>query len=112
MFYSYFTFLTYSIKKRVLSNSEVLIKDIDIEFRYWIDIDSILNQNEPIPVIMGDFNATGVKKRCNYDTSKNEQVQIDSVTETHSFEQIIYESTHILFNYSSCVEFTSTTNHI
>ena len=63
LFYSYFTFLTYSIKRRVLSNSEVLIKDIDIEFRYWIDIDSILNQNEPIPVIMGDFNATGVKKK-------------------------------------------------
>ena len=36
--------------------------------------------------------------------SNKEGVQRDSVTSTHGIEQLIYEPTHILFNYSSCID--------
>ena len=41
---------------------------------------------------------------CKYDISKNEGVQIDSVTSTHGLEQLISEPTHILSNSSSCID--------
>ena len=37
-------------------------------------------------------------------TSKNEGIQIDSVTSTNGLEQLIYERTHILANCSSCTD--------
>ena len=52
---------------------------------------------------MGDFNARS-SKWCKYDISKNEGVQIDSITSTHCLEQLIYEPTHILSNFSSCID--------
>ena len=50
---------------------------------------------------MGDFNARS-SNWCKYDISNNEGVQIDSDTSTHGLEQLIFELTRILSNFSSC----------
>ena len=73
-----------------LSNFEVLIKTIS-------------NQRDAISIIMGDFNARS-SNWCKYDISNNEGVQIDSITTTHSLEQLIYEPTHMLFNSSAFID--------
>ena len=50
---------------------------------------------------MGDFNARS-SNWCKYDILNNEGVQIDPVTSIHGLKQLIYESTKILSDFSSC----------
>ena len=76
--------------EKFLSNFEVLIK-------------AISNQKDAISMIMNDFNARS-SNWCKYDMSNNEGVQVDFVTSTHGLEQLIYETTHILSNSSSCID--------
>ena len=49
---------------------------------------------------MGDFDA-GSSNLCKYDISNNKGVQIDFVTSTYGFEELICEPSHILSNSSS-----------
>ena len=74
--------------EKFLSNFEVLIKTIS-------------NQKDAISIIMGDFNARS-SNWCKYDILNNEGVQIDPVTSIHGLKQLIYESTKILSDFSSC----------
>ena len=54
---------------------------------------------------MGDLDDNARSSNwCKYDISNNEGVQIDSVTSIHGLEQLIYEPTQILSNFSSCID--------
>ena len=59
--------------------------------------------NSDFSFILGDFNARS-KRWWVGDTQTSEGSQIDSLTTSYGFRQIISEPTHILKNSSSCIE--------
>ena len=63
----------------------------------------ILSFNPDISIILGDFNARS-KKWWVGDNQTSEGSQIDSLTTSYGFRQIILEPTHILKNSSSCID--------
>ena len=59
--------------------------------------------NPEFSIILGDFNVRSNKWWVG-DTQTSEGSQIDSLTTSYGFTQIISEPTHILKNSSSCID--------
>ena len=83
------------------SQSREELKKFSVNFMFLIK--AISSQKDAISIKMGDFNAWS-SNWCKYDISNNEGAQIDSVNSTYGLEQLIYEPTHILSNFPSCID--------
>ena len=94
-------FYSYSVLYRSPSQSRGEFENFLSKFKVLVKV--ISNQKGPISIIICGFNAWS-SNWCKYDISNNDGVQIDSVTSTHGLEQLIYEPTHILSNFSSCFD--------
>ena len=59
--------------------------------------------NPDFSIILGDFNAKS-KNWWHCDTQTSQVSQIDSLSTSYGFQQLISEPTHILKNSSSCID--------
>ena len=65
---------------------------------------SNINYNHPTcSVIIGDFNAKS-SKWCNSDESNKEDIELDNITTSAGYSQLINEPTHFVNKTSSCIE--------
>ena len=70
-------------------------------------IDSL---NPAISIITGDFNGK-FSKWYSFDTSDNIGKELDTITSTVGYSQIIDKPTHFTNNSSSCIDLIFTSNH-
>ena len=78
------------------------------EFETFLDnlelnFDHMADKNPYLMVVFGDFNAKSNSWYTN-DSTDIEGSKIDILTSTFGFHQIINEATHILNNFSSCID--------
>ena len=71
-------------------------------------MNNINSLNSAILIITGDFKGK-CSKWCSFDTSHNIGKELDTITLTAGYSQIIDKSTHFRNNLSSCIDllFTS-----
>ena len=68
-----------------------------------LSLDKISNQNPLLTVVLGDFNTKSSNWYKHYKATYQGS-QIDAVTSQFGLQQLIKELTHILGNYSSCID--------
>ena len=68
-----------------------------------LSLDKISNQNPFLTVVLGDFN-TKSSNWYKHDKTTYEDSKVDAVTSQFGLQQLIKESTHILWNSSSCID--------
>ena len=73
-----------------------------------LNIDTATANNNFLTVVLGDFNAKS-NLWFKGDKARYEGSKIDGITSTFGLQQIINESTHIIGDYSTCIDliFTS-----
>ena len=76
---------------------------------YDILVNSINSINSAISIIAGNFNGK-CSKWCSFDTSDNIGKELDIITSTARYNQIIFESAHFPNNSLSCIDLIITSN--
>ena len=65
---------------------------------------SNINDNHPTcSILIGDFNAKSLK-RCNSDKSNRAGIELDNITNSAGYSQLINKSTHFVNKTSSCID--------